>query len=327
MIPWLIQAFRIAGSAAIGYFANDVATGVAKVLPPTVGSKVVNKDGTGFAWWFIAVILLLLGGVFFLVFKMIAGKKAKAFVLVSLMAMALWQTFLMTFLPSADGVVLATALVTLATGASVLTSANLAFLPERIEYVAATQLTGVKISVQGDGVIFDADANGLTHMGLNRVIGQLTNSYVFTLADGVFKNKNVLFEFTNSAAQTPVIYYDSDSSAPQGQLPNFLQAAKVPLLVGGNDFSDFATLSLPSLAAGDSITILYKDGTVQANMNRQDLQYRLGYTQNVVNTPVYQIDNYNKTIKSVTVVALAAQTGYMQRWAPSIKGTAVQGQA
>jgi len=222
--------------------------------------------------------------------------------------------------------VLATALVTLTTGAAVVTPSNLQFLPERIEYVAATQLSGIKVTVQGDGVVFDSDANGLTHMGVNRVIGQLTNSYVLTLGDGVFKNKNVLFEFTNSAAQTPIIYYDSDSSAPQGQLPLFLQAMKVPVLVGGNDYTDFSTLSFPSMAATDSITILYQDGTVQANMNRQDLQYRLGYTQAIVNTPIYQIDNYNKNIKSVTFIAVAAQTAYMQRWAPSLKGTAVKGQ-
>ncbi|HEU5291679.1 MAG TPA: hypothetical protein VFU05_13610 [Cyclobacteriaceae bacterium] len=323
MIPILINAFRLAGSAAIGYFANDVASGVQKLLPASTQQKTVDSSGRP-AWWFMAIILLLLGGVFFIIFKMIFGKKAKTAFSIILVGGVCYA--IDCYMGIDSSAMLATALVTLTTGAGVLTSANLSFLPERIEYVAATQLTGVKVTVQGDGVVFDSDANGLTHIGVNRVIGQLTNSYVLTLADGVFKNKNVLFEFTNSAAQTPIVYYDSDSSAPIGQLPLFLQMMKVPLLVGGNDFTDFATLSLPSLAAGDSITVLYQDGTVQANMNRQDLQYRLGYTQNIVNTPIYQIDNYNKMIKSVTVNCLAAQTGYMQRWAPSLKGTAVKGQ-
>jgi len=328
MWPILLNAFRLAGSAAIGYFANDAATGVSKLLPASIQDKTLNANRTGFAWWFIALILLLMGGIFFIVFKMLAGKKAKAFlILIAGGACYALDYYFGTSILFGDGFgTYATALVTLTTGATVVTPANLSFLPERINYVAATQLSGVKITVQGDGVVFDSDANGLTHVGVNRVIGQLTNSYTLTLADGVFKNKNVLFEFTNSAAQTPVIYYDSDSSAPVGTLPLFLQMMKVPVLIGGNDFSDFATLSFPSMAATDSITILYQDGTVQANMNRQDLQYRLGYTQNVINTPIYQIDNFNKNIKSVTFVAVAAQTAYMQRWAPSLKGTAVKGQ-
>lgn len=328
MIPIFLNALRLAGSAAIGYFANDVATGVSKILPANIQDKTINKTGTGFAWWFIAIILLLLGGVFFIVFKMIAGKKAKAFmILLAGSACYALDHYFGTSILFGDGFgTYATALVTLTTGAGVVTSANLQFLPERIEYIAATQLTGIKITVQGDGVVFDSDANGLTHAGVNRVIGQLTNSFVLTLADGLFKSKNVLFEFTNSAAQTPIVYYDSDSGEEIGIAQKFLQMMKIPVLVGGNDFTDFATLSFPSMAATDSITILYNDGTVQANMNRQDLQYRLGYTQNIINTPIYQIDNYNKRIKSVTFVAVAAQTGYMQRWAPSLSGMAVKGQ-
>lgn len=325
MWPFIINAFRLGATASIGYFVNDAVAFVNRLLPANVQSKTVDSKTGRPAWWFIAVIFLLLGGVVFLVLKFVIPKGKRGRMFLWILTPFVYAALFMLPL-SSDGMVLATALVTLTTGAGVVTSSNLAFLPERIEFVAATQLSGVKVTVQGDGVVFDSDANGLTHMGVNRVLGQLTNSYVLTLADGVFKNKNVLFEFTNSAAQTPTVYYDSDSSAPQGELPLFLQAMKVPLLVGGNDFSDFATLSLPSLAATDSITVTYRDGTVQANMNRQDLQYRLGYTQLIVNTPIYQIDNLNKMIKNVTVVCGAAQTGYLQRWAPSLRGVSVKGQ-
>jgi len=325
MWPILLNAIRLAASGAIGYFANDAARAVDKLLPADIQTKTKDASG-GFAWWFVAVVMLLLGGIIFIVFNMIAGKgkKGKLFSLISLTAVAYALDSYFGF--GGNDFVYATALVTLTTGAAVLTSANLAFLPERLEYVAATQLSGVKVTVQGDGVVFDSDANGLTHVGVSRVIGQLTNSYILTLANNLMKAKNVLFEFTNSAAQTPVIYYDSDSSPAKGEVPLFLQMMKVPLLIGGNDFIDFSTLSLPSLAAGDSVTVLYQDGTVQANMNRQDLQYRLGYSQNIVNTPIYQIDNYNRNIKAVTVVCLAAQTGYLQRFAPSLSGSMIKGQ-
>lgn len=324
MWPFLINAFRLAGSAAIGYFANDAASAVQKVLPANIQSKTVDKSGRP-AWWFMAVVLLLLGGVFIFVFKMIAGRKKKGAMFVLILGLVSFSIDSVFGTVTGSEYILATALVTLTTGAAVVTVANLSFLPERINFVAATQLSGVKISVQGDGTVFDSDANGLTHIGVNRVLGQLTNSYTLTLADGVFKNRNVQFEFTNSAAQTPTVYYDSDSSGPDGT-PIFLQMQKVPILIGGNDFEDFATLSFPSMAATDSVTVLYRDGTVQANMTRQDLQYRLGYTQNVINTPIYQIDNFNKAIKSVTFNAVAAQIAYMQRWAPSLKATAIKGQ-
>lgn len=328
MWPILINAFRAAGTAAIGYFANDVTRLVASWLPASAQSKVQNSSSSnGYAWWFTAGILLMLGAVLVFIFKFLIGgkgKKGSLFVFVlcgCAYALDSWLGL------GGDGYMLGTALVTLTTGAAVLTSANLQFLPERIEFIAATQLTGVKITVQGDGVVFDSDANGLTHAGISRVLGQVTNSYILTLANGLIKDKNTLFEFTNSAAQTPTVYYDSDSKPPMDQGDTFLQMMKVPLLVGGNDFDDFATLSFPSMAATDSVTVLYKDGTVQANMNRIDLQYRVGYVQNVVNTPIYTIDNFSRNIKGVTFNAVAAQTGYMQRWTKSLSKQMISGQA
>jgi hypothetical protein len=324
MWPWILNIVRNAGPAAIGYFVNDVATFVNKQLPPK--AQTATKSGT--AWWFITIIMIAMAAVLFFVIRalMPRGKKGRGMFMIVAVGAAACHILDNYFGLDGVNLVMATGLVTLTTGAGVITTANLAFLPERIAFAAATQLTGVKISVQGDGVVFDSDANGITHVGVNRVLGQVTNNYVLTLANSLIPAKNVLFEFTNSAAQTPIVYYDSDSKPIQGIPPLFLQMAKAPILVGGNDFFDFATLSLPSLAAGDSITILYSDGTIQANMNRADLQYKLGYTQNIVNTPIYQIDNYNRSIKQVTVTALAAQTAYVQKWTPSVKGSMAGGE-
>lgn len=317
MWPWLINAFRFAAPASIGYFVNDAASFVNKLLPASVQSKTTSSDG-GYAKWFLAVIFLLLGGVVFIVLKLVSGK-GKGRKLFGFFLFMLWSVSVYS---GNSEMITATALVTLTTGA-VVTSANLTFVPERIWYTAATQLSGIKVSVQGDGTCFDADTNGLTHVGVNRIIGQVTNTYVITLANGLFKNKNTLLEFTNSAAQTPIIYYDSDSTS---KTPLYLQMAKVPLLVGGNDFTDFATLSLPSLASTDLITVNYADGTVQAGLTRLDIQTRIGFTQNIVNTPIYMIDNNDQSIRSVTVLAGAAQTGYVQRWTGSVRGGAIAGQ-
>lgn len=217
-------------------------------------------------------------------------------------------------IPCDAGVTEAVLLGVLTTGAGVVTTINTTYVPKRFHYVSATQLTGVKITVQGDGVIFDSDANGLNHCGVNRLYGQVTNGYTFTLSNGIVTGKNVIWEFTNGAAATPSVYVESDQTF-KGDAKLYLQLLRQAVLANsGQDFTDFATLSLPSLAATDIINVFYNDGT-QQQLNRQDLLERLQYTQNVVNTPVYTIDNFDMRIKRVNVIAAAQQTAYVQRWA------------
>lgn len=217
------------------------------------------------------------------------------------------------------GVVYATSIGTLTTGAGVLSTFNTTYVPKTFTYTAATQLTGVKITVQGDGVIFDSDANGLNHCGVSRIAGQITNSYVFRLTNGFVPGKNVIWEFTNSAAQTPIVYVNSDEAPPKSAQPLYLQLLRQAILANsGQNFSDFATLSFPSIAATDVVNVLYRDGT-QQQLLRNDIQANLSYVQNVVNTPVYTIDNYAQSIKLVNFIG-GAQTAYVQRWVPAVSG-------
>jgi len=216
---------------------------------------------------------------------------------------------------SAEGMVIAVGLGALTTGAAAVTTFNTTYLPKWFSYTAATQLTGVKITVQGDGVVFDSDANGLTSVGTNRQFGQTTNTYLFTIANGFVSGKNVIWEFTNSAAQTPTVYVSSDETPGQ---PLYLQYLRQAVLANsGQNFSDFATLGFPSLAATDVINILYNDGT-QQQLNRVDLQYQLSYTQNILSP--YLIDNFAGRVKTVNIIAASAQTAYVQRWVPAIGG-------
>lgn len=219
------------------------------------------------------------------------------------------------YLGSESGVLTAIALGTLTTGAAVVSTFNTTYLPKWFSYTAATQLTGVKITVQGDGVVFDSDAAGLTSAGVNRLFGQTANMFLFTIANGIVTGKNVIWEFTNSAAQTPIVYVSSDETPAQ---PLYLQYLRQAVLANsGQNFTDFSTLAFPSIAAGDVVNVLYNDGT-QQQLNRVDLQYQLGYTQNVL-TP-YMIDNFAGRIKTVNIIAAAAQTAYVQRWVPAIGG-------
>jgi len=172
----------------------------------------------------------------------------------------------------ATGAVLGVSLGILTTGAAVVTTLNSQYLPEFFSYTAATQLTGIRITVQGEGVVFDSDAPGLTHAGVNRLIGQNTNTYVFRVANGLITGKTVIWDFTNSAAQTPTIYLDNWEKAgvpnPRINKPAadrmYMQYARNAVLANsGQSFRDFATLSLPSLSATDYVTVLYNDGTNQ----------------------------------------------------------------
>lgn len=222
--------------------------------------------------------------------------------------------YLFTYDYVVTGATYGTLLGTLTTGAAVVSTFNTTYVPKSFFYVAATQLTGVKITVQGDGVIFDSDANGLTHAGVSRLAGQLTNGYTFRISNGFISNKNVIWEFTNSAAQTPAVYVSSDETpVAQGNKPLYLQLIRQQILANsGQDFSDFATLSLPSIAAADNINVLYKDGT-QQQLIRNDIQMNLQFIQNIVNTPIYTIDNYGQRVKKVNIIG-SAQTAYVQRW-------------
>lgn len=304
LLGLLANAFRFAGPASIGYFFNDASTWLGKTFPQTQDSK------GGLKVWAKIALFLAMGLAVYFILKMLftRGKKKGAGIFLVIAAAAY-----MLFLEPDQFVMLGTALVTLTTGAAVVTTANTTFVPEYLFYSAATQLTGVKITVQGDGVIFDSDANGLTHCGVNRVQGQLTNGYAFRLSNGLITGKNVLWEFTNSAAQTPVMYYDSFQT-PDMTNRMYLQLLRQTALLGGTDFGSFVTLSFPSMAATDYCNILMRDGTQQANVLRADLQSKLGFTQNVINTPIYQLDNWDLKMSKVNFQATATQTAYVQRF-------------
>jgi len=192
---------------------------------------------------------------------------------------------------------------TLTTGAAVVTTIDLQFCPEKLFYVAATQLTGLKVEVLGEGVVVDLDATGLTAQGKHRVLGVVTNGYVIDVADGIITGKNTRLTFTNSAAQTPDIFATGDNI---GGI--YVRTQKATVLLNNNTmFSKFAVLFLPSLAAGDKVTVTYEDGLTQI-WEREDLNAISGYVQNV---PAYQIDNLDGSIKTVQVLAAATQTVYV----------------
>lgn len=192
---------------------------------------------------------------------------------------------------------------TLTTGVGVVTTIDLQYIPEKIFYVAATQLTAFKAEVLGEGVICDLDAKGLTAEGKHRMIGNVTNGYLIDLADGIIKGKSLRLTFTNSAAQTPDIYALGDNA---GSI--YVRTLKATVLLNNNTLIDkFGVLHMPDLAAGDKVTVSYKDGTTQI-WEKADLE---AWSGNIQNVPACQIDNLDGEIQNVQVLTAATQTVFI----------------
>jgi len=320
IIAVIVNALRFSGPAAIGYFFNDLLRLFGQVTKQEVVDPQTGKPKI----WMVVSVFIIAGAAVLFILKFISGRRGKKalFILAAGAGCLLLDSYVF---PDSD-FVFATILTTLTTGAAVVTTANTTFIPKYFFYAAATQLTGVKITVQGDGVVFDSDANGLTHCGVNRVLGQVTNNFFFRIANGLITNKNVIWEFTNSAAQTPIVYISSDETPPAKAKRLYLQLLRQPAIgPGGTDFTDFATLSAPSMSATDYANILYNDGTQQSNQLRPDLQAYMGLTQNVVNTPIYQVDNWARRVKKVNLQVGVTQTVYIQRWVPPVSDGMIEG--
>lgn len=199
---------------------------------------------------------------------------------------------------------------TLTTGAGVVTTINLTYLPERVAYVAPTQLTGFRCEVLGEGVICDLDAAGLNALGRHRKAGLPTNGYEINLADGKIMGKNVVLTFTNSAAQTPDIY-----AYGVGYGTGYIVSTRAVVFANQPaTFTRFATLFLPSLAATDKVQAAFVDG-LSETLEREDLAFYSGDFQNVTG---YLVDNLNGDVDEVTVIAGTQQMAYVVKYESSL---------
>lgn len=210
---------------------------------------------------------------------------------------------------------------TLTTGIGVQTVFQLPYLPERIRYVAATQLTGLKVNVLGVGVIVDLDANGLTALGKTRLITDVTNGYQINLADGLIPNKNVEITFTNSAAQTPDIYVESTNNGGLGYIRStrITAFASTPLVL-----EKFSILGLTNTGATDDLDVTYQDGLVNKT-TIAELPF-LGAPYQVSSSTAKVLDNIDGIIKSVRFIAAAQQVVYVQDVLLTEAGIAAQKQ-
>lgn len=201
-------------------------------------------------------------------------------------------------------------LCTLTTGVGIVTTQDANYLPMYLYYVATTQLTGLKVTVAGDGVVLDLDAAGLNSISGIRRFGAVANSFYIPLADGFVPNKVVIYEFTNSAAQTPDIF--SHSLANDGDMYIVSTRTKV-LASSGHVFRDFAHLSILAAASGDMITVGFSDGLVQDFRYEELLGWYTLYSNEVDS---YCIDNIAQAISYVKLIPAADRVCVVTKYIP-----------
>ena len=199
-----------------------------------------------------------------------------------------------------------TAIGTMTTGAAVVTTFNLTWVPQYIHFVAATQLTGLKVTVLGDGVITDLDGAGLSALYNIRQYGQVTNGYTIPLADGLIRGKNVEITATNSAAQTPILY---GVSMQMGS--HYIQCLRQTALANsGVAISQFAYLAIPAIAAADVLNITYVDGLTN-KVEAAELPAMANVFQSA---SLNVIDNVEAMMDEVQFTPAANRTVYVVRY-------------
>ena len=196
---------------------------------------------------------------------------------------------------------------TLTTGAAVQTTINLNYVPQYLYYVATTQLTGIKVTVEGDGTILDLDADGLSAVSGIRRFGAVADSYLIPLADGLVKNKVTEIVFTNSAAQTPDVYAFSLQNA-RAYITSFRQLV---LANSQQDVMDFAYLGIKSGTANDIYQVEFANGLVQ-RFNLTEFKGWVTLYSNEVDADV--IDNVEQNIRTVQVNPDTDRTIYVTKY-------------
>lgn len=196
---------------------------------------------------------------------------------------------------------------TITSGVDVVTTLQLAFLPERLRWISATQLKGIKVNVFGVGVIVDLDAAGLNALGRARWVGDVTNGYQLPLADGLITNKNVEITIINGAAVAVDLFAESTNQGGLGYIRSLRQTVfpSTPF-----DVSKFSLLGLTNTGATDDIDITYADGTVNKVVVAELPFLAVPYQTNTMVAKV--VDNLDGVIKTVRITPVLQQVIYIQ---------------
>jgi hypothetical protein len=204
---------------------------------------------------------------------------------------------------------------TLTSGAAAVNNYKLNYVPGFLYLTdVATQLTDIKVTVAGDGVIVDLAAAGITGVGVLGRYGAVANSYYIPLATGFIPDKVCEIRTTNSAAQTPVVYGHAFSRSAKRNTPRgvYVQTLRQTVLANSSFvFRDFVQLVVDSPTTSDIYLVQFQDGH-QEQMESTEL---LGWVSLFANdTGSYIVPNTNARINYVRLVPSTDRTVYMTKF-------------
>lgn len=297
---WVARGLMVGGGAAIGVLFEKLSAWVSGLLPASVNVR--DKKSGGYAIWFVVALTAAAGAVVYFIAKAIAGKKKVFTVALALAACAL--DFAFGF--DGGGVIFAGVIASIA--ASATESKSIPFCPEFLIFNTATVPTSLKVEVAGDGVIVNLDGAGITNLNGLRNVGALpANQYMFQIADGHIQ-KNTTITIANATVAAISVKGFSNS---RGSMYHKHLMAKI--FANANfTLKDFAYAALPTLAATDSVSVTWQDNTTDI-VTREELECLIATTQEVSATR-YNIDNFERAIKRVQIIAAADMTLYYTKY-------------
>lgn len=232
----------------------------------------------------------------------------KALFMASIVWVALLTGIYALTSPAADSLMIL-AVVWGSVGASTTGTFSFNFVPQFIEFIAPTSPSLFQINVNGDGMVFNLDTNGLSGMTHIRAVNRATSSYMFQLSDGLLNNKNGTVTITTGVSAVTVRAW---SPVKNGTMYLTYNPAAA-LAAQAYNLQKFAYASFPSAAAADPFQLAYADGSLD-NVTREELNTYLGYTENTGITR-YAVDNISPArISMVTFTPAAAQTFYVMKY-------------
>lgn len=203
---------------------------------------------------------------------------------------------------------------TLTTGAASVDTFKINYVPQYLYYVAATQLTSLKVTVAGDGVILDLDGDGLSAVsGIGRY-GAVANSYYIPIATALIPGKVCEIQTVNSAAQTPALYGHSlqNSMREEGVPISYVKSYRQTVLANSLGlFEQFAQIAFKSPTTSDIISVVFVDGHIEQFESTELLAW-VTLLQNEVDS--YVINNLDMMIDEVRITPSTDRTVYITKF-------------
>lgn len=188
---------------------------------------------------------------------------------------------------------------------------QLTYLPQFLHYNdAGAPLNWLRIESQEDGMIQDYNAAAIAAVnGFMKVGALAANDVILNVADGEIRGRNVIITGETSAVGAINIFASSDK---KGKHPFKLNNAAIVAL-NPTQFKDFAAIFAPTMAAGDTVQVNFRDGHRQTFAPEELQAISTAYQQ----APGIIVNNINAYISMAEFQTAAATPAYVLSYMPS----------